>query len=111
MDANRLKIELYPENKPRYKFDTDPLKEFLLFKKVDENIETILHMSLDEKKELGYIYANILFRFYRAHINHLPLIIKPDDIWLLIIQTFTNHVNENAKELKNLLLISMEKSN
>ena len=50
MGANSLKIELYSENKPRYKFDTDPLKEFLLFKKVDENIETILHMSLDEKK-------------------------------------------------------------
>ena len=82
MEPNSLKIELYPENKPRYKFDTDPLKEFLLFKKVDENIETILHMSLDEKKELGYIYANILFGFYRAHINHLPLIIKPVDIWL-----------------------------
>ena len=61
-------------------------------------------MSLDEKKELWYIYANILFGFYRAHINHLPLIIKPDDIWLLIIQTFTNHVNENAKELKNLFV-------
>ena len=80
LETNSLKIELYPENKPRYKFDTDPLKEFLLFKKVDENIETILHMSLDEKKELGYIYDNILFRFYRAHINHLPLIIKPDDL-------------------------------
>ena len=104
MEENRLKIDLYPENKPRYNFDTDPLKEFLLFKKVDENKETILHMSLDDKKELGYIYANILFGFYRAHINHLPLIIKPDDIWLLIIQTFTNHVDENAKELKDLLV-------
>ena len=104
MDKNSLKIDLYPENKPRYKFDTDPLKEFLLDRKVDENIETILHMSLDDKKELGYIYANILFGFYRCHINHLPLIIKPDDVWLLIIQTFSNHVNENAKKLKDLLV-------
>ena len=104
MEKNSLKIDLYPENKPRYKFDTDPLKEFLLDRKVDENIETILHMSLDDKKELGYIYANILFGFYRCHINHLPLIIKPDDVWLLIIQTFSNHVNENAKKLKDLLV-------
>ena len=104
METNTLKIDLYPENKPRYKFDTDPLKEFLLNKKFNEEVETILHMSLDEKKELGYIYANILFGFYRAHINHLPLIIKPDDLWLLIIQTFTNHVDENAKELKNLFV-------
>ena len=36
--------------------------------------------------------------------GHLPLIITPDDIWLLIIQTFSNHVNENAKELKDLLV-------
>ena len=104
MEANSLKIDLYPENKPRYKFDTDPLKEFLLNKKFNEEVETILHMSLEDKKELGYIYANILFGFYRCHINHLPLIIEPDDIWLLIIQTFSNHVNENAKELKDLLV-------
>ena len=104
METNSLKIDLYPENKPRYKFDTDPLKEFLLFKKFNEEVETILHMSLDDKKEIGYIYANIFFGFYRCHINHLPLIITPDDIWLLIIQTFSNHVNENSKELKDLLV-------
>ena len=104
METNSLKIDLYPKNKPRYKFDTDPLKEFLLERKVDEKIETLLHMSLDGKKELGYIYANILFGFYRCHINHLPLIIKPDDIWLLIIQTFSTHVNENSEELKDLLV-------
>ena len=104
METNSLKIDLYPENKPRYKFDTDPLKEFLLLKKFNEEVETILHMSLDDKKELGYIYANILFGFYRCHIKHLPLIITPDDIWFLIIQTFSNHVNENSKELKDLLV-------
>ena len=72
--------------------------------KFNEEVETILHMSLDDKKELGYIYANILFGFYRCHINHLPLIITPDDIWVLIIQSFSNHVNENSKELKDLLV-------
>ena len=104
METNSLKIDLYLKNKPRYKFDTDPLKEFLLERKVDEKIETLLHMSLDGKKELGYIYANILFGFYRCHINHLTLTIKPDDIWLLIIQAFSTHVNENSEELKDLLV-------
>ena len=104
MEKNNLKIELYPENKPRYKFDKFPLKEFLLDRKINTEKEKLMYISLDGKKELGYIYANILFGFHRAHTNHLPLIIKPDDIWLLIIQTFTNHVNENSEELRDLLV-------
>ena len=39
--------------------------------------------------------------FVTAHTNHYPLRISPDDIWLLIVQAFSNHVNVNYKELRN----------
>ena len=38
--------------------------------------------------------------FYIAHINHYPIRIKPDDIWLLIVQAFSNHVNANSEKLR-----------
>ena len=37
----------------------------------------------------------LLNGFYTAHTNHYPIRIKPDDIWLLIVQAFSNHVNAN----------------
>jgi hypothetical protein len=52
---------------------------------------------------LAFLDENVpvLNGFYAAHMNHLPIRIKPDDIWLLIVQAFSNHVNANAEELRN----------
>ena len=33
-------------------------------------------------------------------MNHYPIIIKPDDIWLLIVQSFSHHVNTNSEQLR-----------
>jgi len=30
----------------------------------------------------------------------LPIRIRPDDIWLLIVQAFNNHVNSNSEKLR-----------
>ena len=43
----------------------------------------------------------LLNGFYTAHTNHYPIIIKPDDIWLLIVQAFSNHVNANSEKLRH----------
>ena len=52
------------------------------------------------------MYSNVplLNGFYTAHTNHYPIRIKPDDIWLLIVQAFSNHVNANSEELRNLFV-------
>ena len=42
--------------------------------------------------------------FYTAHCNHYPIIIKPDDIWLLIVQAFSHHVNINSESLRNMFV-------
>ena len=36
----------------------------------------------------------------KAFAEHYPLVINPDDIWLLIAQGFAQHVNQNAEKLR-----------
>jgi hypothetical protein len=92
---NDLKIELYPKKKPRYEFEKSSLKELVKDK--------TLGFSFNEKDELAYINSKtpVLQGFYLAHSNHYPIRIKPDHIWLLIVQAFSNHVNANAEELRS----------
>ena len=91
---NELKIELFPEKQPRYTFDKKPVN-FIIEKNV-------LDHSLDPNQNLAYMNSNVplLNGFYTAHTNHYPIRIKPDDIWLLIVQAFSNHVNANSEELR-----------
>ena len=88
---NELKIELYP----RYSFSKCLLKE--------RTLDDVLAQSLEPSRELAYIDYNapLLNGFYTAHTNHYPIRIKPDDIWLLIVQAFSNHVNANSEELRH----------
>ena len=91
---NELKIELYPDKQPRYTFEKYSLRKIIT--------KDVLDHSLDPNKSLGYIDRNVplLNGFYTAHTNHCPIRIKPDDIWLLIVQAFSNHVNANSEELR-----------
>ena len=91
---NELKIELFPEKEPRYTFDKRPVKSI-----IEKNV---LDHSLDPNQNLAYLNSNVplLNDFYTAHTHHYPIRIKPDDIWLLIVQAFTNHINANSEELR-----------
>ena len=91
---DNLKIELYPKKKPRYEFKKSPLNK--LIKK------DTLGFSFNENDSLAYINSKVpvLDGFYLAHSNHYPIRIKPDHIWLLIVQAFSNHVNANAEQLR-----------
>ena len=95
---NELKIELYPDKEPRYEFKKESVKTLL-----EKN--TLDH-SLDLNKNLGCLHSNVplLSGFYTAHTNHYPIRIKPDDIWLLILQSFSNHVNINSEKLRDLFV-------
>jgi len=72
-------------------------------KKIFKKNEEIFCHSFDETKKLGYgsYNAPVLASFYQAHIDHFPIRIKPDDIWLLIVQAFSYHVNLNSEQLRN----------
>ena len=92
---NELKIDLYPKNIPRYTFDKTSVSRLIT--------EDVIGHSLNPKQSLAYIDSNVplLNGFYTAHTNHYPIRIKPDDIWLLIVQAFSNHVNANAEKLRH----------
>ena len=94
-EINELKIELYPENKPRYEFYSYSLEKYIT--------QDILGHSLNPSQKLAFFGSNVplLNGFYEAHANHYPIRIKPDDIWLLIVQAFSNHVNANSEELRS----------
>jgi hypothetical protein len=40
-----------------------------------------------------------------AYDNHLPLVISPDMIWLLICKGFSMHVNQHSKDLQKLIVL------
>ena len=64
--------------------------------------ENILGHSLDKNIQLAFPIAKvpILCGLYTSHCNHFPLRLKPDDIWLLIVQSFSNHVMANSEVLR-----------
>ena len=98
MQNNELKIELYPKNEPRYEMNKESAERIIT--------KDTLDCSFDKNSNLAYINTNIPFLcgLYTAHTNHYPIRIKPDDIWLLIIQAFNYHVNSNAEELRHLFV-------
>ena len=98
MESNELKIDLYPDNKPRYDFPKKSVKSLI-------TKDTLDH-SLNKDQQLAYMNSNVplLNGFYTAHTNHYPIRIKPDDIWLLIVQGFSNHVNANSEQLRHLFV-------
>ena len=67
--------------------------------------------SFDINRRLISIESNVplLAGFYKAYINHNPIRIKPDDIWLLIVQAFSHYVNQNSEELRNYFVNFEEK--
>ena len=73
---------------------------------INSIIEKSLGHSFNDIQELAFLGSNvlILYGFYTAHTNHYPIKIKPDDIWLLIIQGFINHVNLNSEKLRYLFV-------
>ena len=91
---NDLVILLYPEKPPRDTFEKEPINKIIP--------KDVLYHSLDKNQNLAFFGKNapVLNGFYTAHINHYPIRIKPDDIWLLIVQAFSNHVNANSEELR-----------
>lgn len=94
---NDLKIDLYPDKNPRVKIEKDVINP----KKFSTNLS-----SLTPDVKLAYSETNvpILNGFYAAHGFHYPIRIKPDDIWLLIVQAFSYHVNNIAEKERNMFV-------
>ena len=102
---NELKIELYPENIPISELKKESVEKII-------NKETLAH-SFDINQKLAYFCYKVptLSGLFNAYCNHYPIRIKPDDIWLLIVQCFSHHINKNSEKLRNYFVNFEEKKN
>ncbi|MCW8140939.1 MAG: DUF4419 domain-containing protein [Planctomycetota bacterium] len=50
--------------------------------------------------EVGWGEHPFLGALFLAFQNHLPLVLRPDDIWLLLAQGWAQHVKSRAEELR-----------
>lgn len=84
----------------------------LNFKTISENVEEIkkiygdvLCYSMKPEERIDLKINHCVFDSYvQAFKDHRPITISPDIVWLLIIQSFANHVNNNSGELRSMLV-------
>ena len=80
------------------------LQTFAANKVYAKTINKELHFTQSAQKELIYTRNNaFLESFQIAYDSHRPLTLSPDVVWLTIAQGFSVHMNENFKELENIV--------
>jgi len=94
---NELKINLFPEKTPQETIATSQISTLI-------TKDTLAH-SFDQNPNLRLACLNrnvsFLSGLYEAHSKHYPVRISPDNIWLLIVQAFTYHVNSDSEKLRH----------
>ena len=97
-NENETFILLYPQNKPKKIIDLQSIKTHIK--------KNILAHSFKGNERIGFVTlkAPVLCGFYEAYSIHYPIRIKPDDIWLLIVQAFSNHININSESLRKMFV-------
>ena len=90
-----LKIKLHSNISPRKVFHLKTLESN--FK--DLNI-SLYRCSMDLKKKIEMTEHPVLTAYYTAFLEHYPVIVSPDILWMLILEGFSRHVRLNSKKLK-----------
>jgi hypothetical protein len=61
--------------------------------------------KLNEAKYISNLEGHpILKGYYQSYVNHMPVSVNPDVLWMLIIQGFSRHIDNNSKKLRNKLV-------
>jgi len=61
---------------------------------------TLESFSRSDKMLIKSHFHPFVYAAYRAYSDHRPLTISPDMVWLVIVQGFAMHVNENSEALR-----------
>jgi hypothetical protein len=70
--------------------------------------ENIVDKSFNDS--LCYMGSSTMFRFFTdAYAHHRPIVLTPDDVWLLITQGVAQHINRNAESLRDKLVYHKDK--
>ena len=108
-----LKIELNPELKPRGSFEFTTLDSNIISKEDIENAEILstekkiyyCSSKLNEAKYISNLEGHpVLKGYYQSYVNHMPVSINADILWMLIVQGFSRHIDQNAESLRNKLV-------
>ena len=81
---------------PKKLFEKKTLKE--ITNRYSKNIYVSSFDMNDRLIDFGE--HTILEGFYQAYVNHCPIVLSPDVLWVLIIQGFTRHVLANSEDLR-----------
>lgn len=109
-EIEEQKIELNPELKQRGLFEFTSLDSYLISDEDYENAEAlsmekkIYHCSskLDEAIYVSGLRGHpILEGYYQSYAKHIPVTVSPDILWMLIVQGFSRHIDQNAEKLRN----------
>lgn len=108
-EIEEQKIELNPELKQRGLFEFTSLDSYLIS---DEDYENAKALSMEKKiyhcssKLDEAIYVSglrghpILEGYYQSYAKHIPVTVSPDILWMLIVQGFSRHIDQNAEKLR-----------
>lgn len=94
---------VYPHNSAPVAVDRDELDTEKSMRRQGEMAESA------NAEEALQTYENVMQHGFvqsivQAWCHHFPIILKPDHIWLLILQGISKHVSSNATELRRRLL-------
>ena len=98
-----IKIVLNENLKPRSEFEFDSLESILL-DRIRSAEKKIYHCSSDltsNKYVADLKGLPILEGYYKAYVKHIPICITPDLLWMLIIQGFSRHIDQNSEKLRS----------
>ena len=94
--VEELKIHLHSNVRPRTTYHLDSLEQNFKY----NNIK-LHNCSMNLNKRIQMTDHPVLKAYYTAFLEHYPVIVSPDILWVLILEGFSRHVRLNSKKLKN----------
>ena len=93
--VEEFKIKLHPNIKPRKEYKLTLLYECFNIRKID-----LYRCSMSLVNKIEMVDHPVLEAYYLAFLDHYPVVLSPDILWMLVLQGFSHHVRINAKNLK-----------
>lgn len=96
-------IEL-PEEHLDEEDSRDIINKMLKNQQIDSSLAHVIACSFSNIR-LNYLSTDILYKtIITCYAEHRPLVLSPDMIWLLIVQTIAKHINDHAEEYREKLV-------
>ena len=94
--VEELKIRLHSNVRPKTTYHLDTLEQNFKY----NNIK-LHNCSMNLNKRIQMTDHPVLKAYYTAFLEHYPVIVSPDILWVLILEGFSRHVRLNSEKLKN----------